>query len=422
MQRLRASIAALVTASAMAGFGMNCQGTDARVFAVTPTDHLLPADFVFVQGRNFGGTMTAELLDPADPVAVLPTPVVIDVQPNSLRVSIPSFSTARRPYTLRIRKNGQLAPSQTTASSQIYLRSFGSTPPAQDIRIQHIAWGELQIFLFAENAWFHFPPPYTNSGNDEWTGDWIVLKPLHDQASRDWATICGAAWNLGATRIVRGIAEDVPRESLTWNFYTRMDVTVGNPFLQALAAGQMLWDPADRSSLTGHLAGRTFGPCATETDPVACAKFVGERPNTVVIHHVTKMFQDGLEVNPATDFRALVPPEFPGMIIASNNPCLGCRPDPPIGQPEVVWPPDQGAGTWSDDPARPPTPNLFGHELVHAAAFLVDEPRDLVVQVSDPAQHVRSYGLDSQPPNPPATHAQNCGTLLDGFGGRDFTR
>ncbi len=308
MQRLRASIAALVTASAMAGFGMNCQGTDARVFAVTPTDHLLPADFVFVQGRNFGGTMTAELLDPADPVAVLPTPVVIDVQPNSLRVSIPSFSTARRPYTLRIRKNGQLAPSQTTASSQIYLRSFGSTPPAQDIRIQHIAWGELQIFLFAENAWFHFPPPYTNSGNDEWTGDWIVLKPLHDQASRDWATICGAAWYLGATRIVRGIAEDVPRESLTWNFYTRMDVTVGNPFLQALAAGQMLWDPADRSSLTGHLAGRTFGPCATETDPVACAKFVGERPNTVVIHHVTKMFQDGLEVNPATDFRALEPP------------------------------------------------------------------------------------------------------------------
>ena len=386
-------------------------------------EELFPADFVFVQGRKFdGGSITAELVDPSDPLAVLPTPIAVDVKPNSIRFTIPSFSTSRKRYELRIRKDGKLAVLRAPQSDDLFLRSFGSTAPGQKIHLQHIGWGESVFFLFELSAWFNFPPPYTNSGDDRWEGDWAILRPIHDQSGRDWAAICGAAWNQGASRIVNDVAEELPRESLTWNFYTRMDVTEGNAFLDALGNGQMLWDPDDTTQLTGHLAGQSFTPCQTETDPVACSKFVGERPNTVVMHHVTKMFRDGLELDPATEERARQPVSFPGILIVSSNPCLGCRPDPPIGQPGVVWPPDSGAPKWADDPLRPPTPNLFAHELVHVAGFLVDEERGSVVQVSDPDQFTRGYALDSQAPNPVATHGQNCDVVLDGIGGVDYTR
>ncbi len=74
LRRRKLALVAPLAVALGGAFGMNCQGTDARVFAVAPTDHLLPADFVFVQGRNFGGTTSAELVDPDDPFAVLPTP------------------------------------------------------------------------------------------------------------------------------------------------------------------------------------------------------------------------------------------------------------------------------------------------------------------------------------------------------------
>ncbi len=348
--------------------------------------------------------------------------------PNSIRASIPSFSTARKRYELKIRKNGKLAPLQAPESDDLFLRSCGSAPPSEAIHVQHIGWGETFVQVDDDNdgvfTWFHYPPPYLNAGNDAWTGDWAPVKSeLHDPAGRDWATICGAAWNPGAPMILSGLAEEVPRESLTWNFYARLEVGGGSPFLDALDSGTMLWDPQDTSAFTGSLAGVTGPPCSTELDPTACASLVGKRQNAIVVHHVVKMVLSGVEVDPLDDFRGRTPPGFDGMIILSNNPCFMYRPDPPIGVEGASFPADMGTPGWADDPLRPPTPGLLGHELVHALLGLLDETRDFVVQVSDPSgPSERGYRVDSQLPNPQATHAENCAVGFAGLGSTDFTR
>lgn len=172
----------------------------------------MPASDVYVHGRNFDGDITAALEDPNDPGASLPTPIVTDVEPSIVRLSVPDFTTSRRRFQIRLFKNGTQVPSMRPESSDVYLRSGGGTPPAQSIRLQYISMLEI---------WSH----NSTRVSDRWSSSgWADWKVHVDQASRDWASICGATWNPGSGQIVSGFAEEVPRASLIWNPYFRLDV------------------------------------------------------------------------------------------------------------------------------------------------------------------------------------------------------
>lgn len=410
-----------------------CQTSDAVVKAVTPTE-LRVGDTVYVQGHGFNSTVEAKLEDPTNPLAQFPP---VDkassflLSQNTVMFRIPHFQTGstgeRHRYRLVIsqddgagRKPAKLEkPPEhpVSVAADLFLRSADTEPAHVIVRFQFISWGiDLIRAIDGETpdsgTLLYQEPPYNYFGwDDSWTSgiSWADFLETWDQASRDWATICGRVWAPGISVSVGGLTEAVQRVTMSWPPFAIPDVYDPN-IMDGMAGGHMPWFSSyDPSPNTQHLVGGpSMAPCQTNVG-TNCQLFVGVQPGVVLMHHVLKITEGGAEVNPLIAYRAKmfdVPGRGKMYIISSNPGPPGIsRPDLPIGT-KLPIPIPIGGAVYATDPFHPPTPNLLAHELVHYFGFLdLEEPLPGHVNVSDPFDLDGERGYSMGTPSQPFTSA-----------------
>lgn len=390
----------------------------ATVYAVTPTENRV-GDEVYVMGREFdAGSIHAVLEDPDSPLAVFPPVDVVSVSPNSVVLAIPHFETARHRFRLSISqddgtgmKPARLAkpPEMPVAvAPYLYLRSADAAAHDVPIKIQLMNWSADFIrnpvggeYPYPGMLLYNRPPfPYPDWGKDDsWFGwAWSDLKPVFEQASRDWATICGRVWAPGIPVGINGLEEVVPRTTLSWAPY--MVPEVEDPGIMiGMMTGTMVWFRSsyeDHSPNTQDLLGKVVGtPCQTNAGAIGCPLFVGMQPGVVLVHVVWRMTEGGARVDPLSMFRGKTFPQYGNMILVSSNPFVTARPDFPVGTTLPIIPPLL-PGVWDKNPLKPATPNILAHEVVHYFDLVDPEiPMPMHVNVSDPYDLLipRGYAL-----------------------------
>ena len=381
----------------------------AEIYAVTPTESVVVAGAdLYVMGRRFDqGTMSAKLIDPARPLADLPTPIAAVDSPNILHVFIPSFTPGnvgeRTRYTLNVYQDmgsgrklahPKLPDDDHTPGKQtdFYLRTIGGEPANEDVNV-HLVGIRANVLVIPDNYVCHppFDPPYCKPGlvlwappaynfagfDDSWnSADWSTVRPYYDQGSRDWGTVCGRVWAPNVPVGIRGLAEVVPRKTIIWpplHAFPVYDSDLMSPF----AAGQLKWwgpnDPQtqDKSPNTQYLVGSPpLSACAWFINDPFCANFQGARTDAITVVNVYKILDaDGNEVDPNTDFRGRWTPEYGnGFVVVTNNPCLNCRADIPVGQSAPL--PVNVPTSYSPPGIAQATPNWLLHETMHAFGYL----------------------------------------------------
>lgn len=425
--------------------------TQAMIEAVTPGDALIPGEALFVQGAGFlPGTITSSITDLSGTVVAIPN--VVTVMETEVVLEVVGLSTPRAPFIVNLFRDGvRIPPNNASPQRTVMLRSNGSEPAGQSIRVQYVIFGKSYAWNTPEvpNGWrvnwahlesydlgTYFP---MTTGDNLWSLMWqISFWGQQNQSARDWRTVCGRPWQQnGDPPIVRGITEPYPYVSLMWPSYFDLEVSYDSHYVYSLSRG-LMYEPAvaGYAVFPGTHGVHGFPPCDTvwPRGTQGCQDFVGTRDDAVVVALVRTFKEQGIEVDPNdvdSGYRAVATPVnewhggfIDGLILISGSPCLGCTPSPtapPGGNPA------RPANQFEVDPNRPESPRLFAHELGHALAGLADaeaqstEPQNYNLMVSSPDNPwPRGYYFDSLAPA--ANQFENCTTTLNGYNGHDYVR
>jgi len=304
----------------------------------------------------------------------------------------------------------------TPKSGQFYARTGTAEPNDSRIKTQFFRFGAVVTQAYGQTPVQWWDAPYDNSF---WTGGpgvndnpssvlWSYTSGVEQQASRDWATVCGRLWAAPIPTGVKGTAPQ-PYWAAVWPPYSDWNIDDDRLASQA-AAGRFAWfsEASDPSPNTQYRVGQDYSPCEVELGDPGCTTFRGAPPGQITYILARSLVSNGVQIDPVNEFRCEAPLLHPGLVLCTTMPEIGYRPLEPIGQFAPLLP-ESPAESWSVDPARPTAPNTMLHEGAHALMGVADQLANGTIWISsDTSNPGFNRGYDARSDSPNASAMTNC--------------
>jgi len=360
----------------------------AVILAATPGEIATPGR-VWIQGRGLDANdLAVQIRDGQNAVADLQ---VVERNPTSLQADLSTVGDGnRKQYDIAIGV-GAGATFLEIDRSPVFLRDATvSAPPSQRARVRYVSPIDTYVcydaFTLCDCYPAHREQDFFPGETTPWHPAWDFLRPYHEQANRDWGTVCSEAWGSQATHVAGlEFSQSLPSmRTLSWNELVHFELDDQADSLDQLiiASGKLYGrsllnssypfpKPPNLTELIQDFANEQ--PCNTGATGCESIKSRTEPPgpNEIVVYFVGALFLNGVEADPDV-VRAQTAPtvkaqpfagQVDGVIVYNAAPAMGSVPIIPEGGCAVLGPAiTMGVGAPSDGD----NPTLLSHELDHA--------------------------------------------------------